>query len=163
MPSTNGVGKASPHSSHASSRAEPRSTHSTRESDVTLTSGVEGISDYQAYLEKTSNPKGSSLVANPSPTANIPFRNKEHTILASRPPTPISEIQYVADQTTSKSRRAKRATRSKPHRVERVEDPHEYPGPLALTLLTIGICLSVFLVSLDRTIVATVFLHSDEF
>lgn len=32
----------------------------------------------------------------------------------------------------------------------------EYPGPLALGLITIGICLSVFLVSLDRTIVTTV-------
>ncbi|KAJ9196939.1 hypothetical protein DTO164E3_4226 [Paecilomyces variotii] len=31
----------------------------------------------------------------------------------------------------------------------------EYPGPLALGLITIGICLSVFLVSLDRTIVTT--------
>ena len=35
-------------------------------------------------------------------------------------------------------------------------DGSQYPGPLALTFLTIGICLSVFLVSLDRTIVATV-------
>ncbi len=32
----------------------------------------------------------------------------------------------------------------------------EYPSPLALSFLTLGICLSVFLVSLDRTIVATV-------
>ncbi|MCJ1249586.1 hypothetical protein MMC30_006812 [Trapelia coarctata] len=31
-----------------------------------------------------------------------------------------------------------------------------YPGPLSLSLLTIGICLSVFLVSLDRTIIAQV-------
>jgi hypothetical protein len=52
---------------------------------------------------------------------------------------------------------AKRKQRKRrPHRVEAAEDPHDYPGPLALGLLTIGICLSVFLVSLDRTIVATV-------
>ena len=40
--------------------------------------------------------------------------------------------------------------------VSKPADSGEYPGPLALSLLTIGICLSVFLVSLDRTIVATV-------
>ncbi|KAL1999513.1 hypothetical protein VTN02DRAFT_4422 [Thermoascus thermophilus] len=32
---------------------------------------------------------------------------------------------------------------------------YQYPGPVALSLLTIGICLSVFLVSLDRTIITT--------
>ena len=30
-----------------------------------------------------------------------------------------------------------------------------YPGPFALALLTLGICLSAFIVALDRTIVAT--------
>ena len=40
--------------------------------------------------------------------------------------------------------------------VGKEADSSGYPGPLALLLLTIGICLSVFLVSLDRTIVATV-------
>ena len=35
-------------------------------------------------------------------------------------------------------------------------DGSHYPSPLSLSLLTTGICLSVFLVSLDRTIVATV-------
>ncbi len=41
--------------------------------------------------------------------------------------------------------------------VSQSAESGEYPGPLALSLLTIGICLSVFLVSLDRTIVATVY------
>ena len=31
-----------------------------------------------------------------------------------------------------------------------------YPGPLPLTILIIGLCLSVFLISLDRTIITTV-------
>ncbi|KAJ8061944.1 hypothetical protein OCU04_009730 [Sclerotinia nivalis] len=31
----------------------------------------------------------------------------------------------------------------------------EYPGVIALTFLTIGLCLSVFLISLDRTIITT--------
>ncbi|KAL1848283.1 hypothetical protein Plec18167_006280 [Paecilomyces lecythidis] len=44
-----------------------------------------------------------------------------------------------------------------PHETEEANEKQreEYPGPLALGLITIGICLSVFLVSLDRTIVTT--------
>ena len=41
------------------------------------------------------------------------------------------------------------------HQVFNNQTP-EYPGTLTLSLLTIGICLSVFLVSLDRTIIAQV-------
>lgn len=33
---------------------------------------------------------------------------------------------------------------------------HQYPGPLALTLIIVGICLSVFIISVDRNIVTTV-------
>lgn len=40
--------------------------------------------------------------------------------------------------------------------VLEVAEHGEYPGALALALLITGVCLSVFLVSLDRTIVATV-------
>ncbi len=40
--------------------------------------------------------------------------------------------------------------------VSKAAEDGKYPGSLALALLIIGICLSVFLVSLDRTIVATV-------
>lgn len=32
-----------------------------------------------------------------------------------------------------------------------------YPGPLALSLLILGLCLSVYLISLDRTIITTVY------
>ena len=39
---------------------------------------------------------------------------------------------------------------------EKKEDLTEYPGPLKLTILIIGICLAVFLNSLDRTIITTV-------
>ena len=34
-------------------------------------------------------------------------------------------------------------------------DAPKYPGPFALALLTLGICLAAFIVALDRTIVAT--------
>lgn len=34
-------------------------------------------------------------------------------------------------------------------------DEPSYPGPVALALLTLGLCLAAFLVALDRTIVAT--------
>lgn len=33
---------------------------------------------------------------------------------------------------------------------------HQYPGPLALALIIIGICLSVFVISVDRNIITTV-------
>lgn len=36
------------------------------------------------------------------------------------------------------------------------DDESQYPGPLALGILLISICLEVFLVSLDRTIITTV-------
>jgi hypothetical protein len=36
------------------------------------------------------------------------------------------------------------------------DDDAEYPGPLPLTLIIIGICLSVFIISLDRNIITTV-------
>lgn len=36
------------------------------------------------------------------------------------------------------------------------EDETRYPGPLALFVLVVGIAFSVFLISLDRTIITTV-------
>jgi hypothetical protein len=39
---------------------------------------------------------------------------------------------------------------------EREEEEKVYPRPLATTLIIIGLCLSVFLISLDRTIITTV-------
>lgn len=36
------------------------------------------------------------------------------------------------------------------------EEDASYPGPLALSLVVLGICLSVFIVSLDRNIITTV-------
>lgn len=35
-------------------------------------------------------------------------------------------------------------------------DPTQYPGRLALSLIVVGICLSVFVISLDRNIITTV-------
>lgn len=36
------------------------------------------------------------------------------------------------------------------------DDPTQYPGPIALALIVLGICLSVFIISLDRNIITTV-------
>jgi hypothetical protein len=36
------------------------------------------------------------------------------------------------------------------------EDTAEYPGPLALSLIILGICLAVFTISLDRNVITTV-------
>lgn len=39
---------------------------------------------------------------------------------------------------------------------DETDDDHQYPGPFALALIIIGICLSVFIISVDRNIVTTV-------
>ena len=46
--------------------------------------------------------------------------------------------------------------RSPSPNIATTAERHEYLGPLALTALTLGICMSVFLLSLDRTIITTV-------
>jgi hypothetical protein len=43
-----------------------------------------------------------------------------------------------------------------PQQANVEEDETVYPGPLPLSILVIGIALSVFLISLDRTIITTV-------
>jgi hypothetical protein len=43
------------------------------------------------------------------------------------------------------------------------DDPTEYPGPLSLALIVTGICLSVFIISLDRVIITTVRAHTLDF
>ena len=142
--------------SHATSGPDPRSIHSLRGSDVTLQPGGDGISDYQQYLEKTSYSRASSSLASPPRTVSTPLGYREHSIMTSRPETTASDVQELRDVNPFEPIKSEKRRKRKLHRVERAEDPHEYPGPLALAILTVGICLSVFLVSLDRTIVATV-------
>lgn len=143
-------------SNRTSQALSASNAQSTRESEVTLTPGTDGASDYQQYLEKTSNPRASSFLTSPPPTANTDAGRRNHSILSSRPQTGITELQQATSRSAFEPIRSEKKRKRRPHRVERAEDPHEYPAPLALSLLTIGICLSVFLVSLDRTIVATV-------
>ncbi len=149
-----------PSSSNRSSRATmdpvPRSMHSQRESEITLAPTGDGVSDYQQYLEKTSNPRDSSIVASPPPVVSTPLGHRDHSIRTSRTETAMSD--YRKARVSNAFEPIKSATRRKRklHRVEHAEDPREYPGPLTLAILTAGICLSVFLISLDRTIVATV-------
>lgn len=127
----------------------------------TLTPAHGDVSDYHEYLEKTSK-KSSSLhtgsrregsIVSPLPTVNKEIH------LGSSDISPISSPGIGPGR--SRLERIKISCSRKNcgqnlQRVEATKDPHGYPGPLALSLLTIGICLSVFLVSLDRTIVATV-------
>ncbi|KAL6718352.1 hypothetical protein ACLMJK_004441 [Lecanora helva] len=137
--------------------------HSAGPSEVTLTPGLDGSSDYQLYLEKTSRKDSptrirqraeSSHINSPPPTATTSNCGDNGL---SNAPSGITDIQpaNAVAPTFEEIKPAGRRKKRRRHRVEAVEDPHEYPGPLTLTLLTIGICLSVFLVSLDRTIVAT--------
>ncbi len=130
-------------------------------SDITLTPGTDGVSDYQEYLEKTCrrDSQGDTSLVHSSPTG-IGELQRQRSLMDASAPTLDKEIQLgdpalpVLEET--RSARARNGPKKRPHVVEAAEDPHEYPGPLPLSLLTIGICLSVFLVSLDRTIVATV-------
>ena len=130
-------------------------------SEITLAPGTDEVSEYQQYLEKTSrrDSRGGTSLIHSSPTINGEIQ-RENSLMDTSAPTLDKEIQVgepaipVLEETSSAHAREERGKR--PQIVEAAEDPHEYPGPLALSLLTIGICLSVFLVSLDRTIVATV-------
>lgn len=131
-------------------------------SELTLTPAIDGVSDYQQYLEKTSK-KGSSLhtrsrgeisvVNSPPPIADTEIHRANSKIV---PPSPTVNSSAAARFERLKPARSRKERRRRLNRVEAAEDPYEYPGPLALFFLTVGICLSVFLVSLDRTIVATV-------
>ena len=130
-------------------------------SDITLTPGTDGVSDYQQYLEKTSQrgSQGHASLQHSSPTGNDEVLR--HSSLTVTPaPTLHNETQLqisvVPTLEGTRPAHAHKRRERRPRRVEVTEDSHEYPGPLALSLLTVGICLSVFLVSLDRTIVATV-------
>ena len=139
--------------SREASSSNPRSMV---ESEITLTPGTDGVSDYQHYLEKTSNPKLSSHPASPPPTGDAPSLTRHLVTSTSSPTSADTEIQHATNTSAFEPIKSEKRRKRKPHRVERAEDPHEYPGPLALAILTFGLCLSVFLVSLDRTIVATV-------
>ena len=146
-------------SSKRTSRATlASSSRSVKNSDTTLTPALDGSSEYQAYLDKSSSIRAPS-VESPAPTVTAQTCTRDPTLLTSRPTTANTHTSPRTSHTALEPIRPARARRQKVHRVERAEDPQEYPGPIALSILTFGICASVFLVSLDRTIVATVRLN----
>ena len=137
-------------------------------SEITLTPGLDGMSDYQQYLEKTSRkssslnskpPGESSRVNSPVPTDDTEAQQQSSTGVPN-PPVGTTGNQHGlrASPTFEEIKPAggRKTRKRRPHRVEQEEDPNDYLSPLPLAILTLGICLSVFLVSLDRTIVATV-------
>lgn len=129
-------------------------------SDTTLYPETDGVSDFQQYVEKISRrgSRGDASLVHFSPTEGEAQR--QDSLVGTPAPTMDKETRLsvpalpLLEGTGSGLARKDKTRRL--HRVEAAEDPHEYPGPIALSLLTGGICLSVFLVSLDRTIVATV-------
>ena len=130
-------------------------------SDITLTPGTDGASDYRQDLEKT-NQKDSrrdASLGHSSPNEDGEIQ-RHNSSMNSPAPTLDKEIQLGVPAVPmlggSRHAHAGKESKKRPHRFEAARDSHEYPGSLALALLTVGICLSVFLVSLDRTIVATV-------
>lgn len=145
--------------SKRTSRATSASnTRSMKDSDTTLTPALDGSSEYQVYLDKSSSIRAPSLES-PAPTVTAQTFSRDHTLSTSRPTTANTDTSPRTGHSAIEPIRSARARRPKVHRVERAEDPQEYPGPIALSILTFGICASVFLVSLDRTIVATVRLN----
>ena len=134
--------------------------HGSSPSDITLAPVTDGGSDYHQYLEKNSrrNSRNASIVHSPD-TGDGEILS--HNTLVNTPAPTLNDetrLQLSRTPTFERIRSTHTPTQREQHpqRLEVAEDAHEYPGPLALSLLTIGICLSVFLVSLDRTIVATV-------
>ena len=131
-------------------------------SDMTLTPGADGVSNDQQDLEKTSqrDSRGEASLQHSSPTPNDEtLRHSSVTdspapILQNETQLQISVVPTVEEE--ARPAHVRKWQQRRPHRVDATQDSHKYPGPLALSLLTVGICLSVFLVSLDRTIVATV-------
>lgn len=63
-----------------------------------------------------------------------------------------STIQSNFAEAASLKRKGAGGTR---HNIDE-DESNIYPRPLALSLIIIGLCLSVFLISLDRTIITTV-------
>ena len=130
-------------------------------SEITLTPGTDEVSDYQQYLRKNSpeSSRGDTSLVHSSPTVNGETQRQDF-LVAIPTPTLDKDIELGVPAAPVFQRISpappRKAWKKRPHRTEAARDPHEYPGPLALSLLTVGICLSVFLVSLDRTIVATV-------
>ena len=130
-------------------------------SEITLTPGTDEVADYQQYLQKESpeSSRGDASLVHSPPTVDgetqrqdflvaIPTPTLDKDIGLGVPAAPVFQRINPAHPIKAWKRRSRR--------TEAARDPNEYPGPLALSLLTVGICLSVFLVSLDRTIVATV-------
>ena len=135
--------------------------HELSPSDITLTPGTDGASDYQQYLEKISrrDSRGKASLVHSVPTGNDEISRCNSSV---ETPARIidneTQLGISAISITERTRPTESCKEPERHirGVQSNEDSHEYPGPLALSLLTIGICMSVFLVSLDRTIVATV-------
>ena len=67
-----------------------------------------------------------------------------------------TQIQSDAPLVSDDSRPYSAGTIEGINKVEEEKDENVYPGPLPLAFLIIGLCLSVFLISLDRTIITTV-------
>ncbi len=68
----------------------------------------------------------------------------------------MSDVRKTRNMSVFETVNPEQRLNTETYRAEQAKDPKQYYEPLPLAILTVGICLSVFLVSLDRTIVATV-------
>lgn len=116
----------------------------------------------------TAPPAGGSSASSPDPVLkNGPgFQSTESESNSSQncpsdEPLLVNKEADGAEVVPENGQEAKKDTEDEkqgPLGLPRGEDDEEknYPGQLALTLIIIGLCLSVFLISLDRTIITTV-------
>ncbi|KAL2430113.1 MFS-type efflux pump MFS1 [Exophiala dermatitidis] len=85
----------------------------------------------------------------------VHFDNTRNTLIE-----PVRRLSTVSEFSGFESHPAVRPLETKKGLGEAAgptpaDDPTQYPGPLALASIVIGICLSVFIISLDRNIITT--------
>jgi hypothetical protein len=135
-------------------------TRSTKEWDPEAPSQSGSMSSYPGYRGK--NPLNESM----SMSGSAKY-GSEDTTLYSYPRSSVVDESTVGKYEEIKigGPKLEEDVSGKEPKVEEVphnrhEDGNIYPGPLGLFLLVTGIALSVFLISLDRTIITTVRLSS---
>lgn len=117
--------------------------------------------DHQEYLSTTEilDEKGSFEKDQRSTEANSTI---SHTYNTENDAEPVEKVATTIPQAIS--RVASASASNTLQRVETRPDGSEYPTGLKLTLITVALCLGVFLMALDNSIIATAIPHiTDQF
>ncbi|KAJ5824851.1 Major facilitator superfamily domain general substrate transporter [Penicillium robsamsonii] len=134
-----------------------KAEHKTEDKEVAPDHDTHARSEVQT--SKPSSEKESTLVD--EPLRNLtPYADTEKELANRDTPTPVHNAEMNGDSTQELS---PKGIFEKPTQEEKKEngdtetpqDEEEYPSAWKLTLISIGLCLCVFCVSLDNTIIAT--------